>query len=102
MKQTITVSLVIPCLNEENNIKTLAQKIEIAFTRKFRYEVIWVDDGSTDHTSKEIKKVCQRDKRHKAIILMRRTGQSTALMAGFDHAQGKYIATMDGDNQNDP
>ncbi len=96
------VSLVIPCLDEEKNVFPLAEKIQKAFSNKFSFEVIWVDDGSVDNTAEEMKKVCKKYPEHKAIILMRTVGQSSALMAGFDLAKGEYIATMDGDIQNDP
>ncbi len=96
------LSLVIPCLNEEDNVSPLADKIQKAFPEDLDYEVIWVDDGSTDNTVKEMKKVSKKYKEHKCIALMRCVGQSTALMAGFDESKGEYIATMDGDIQNDP
>jgi glycosyltransferase involved in cell wall biosynthesis len=96
------LSLIIPCLNEEMNIEPLAKKIQKALVKKFNYEVIWVDDGSDDKTADVMRKVCKKYKEHRAIVLMRRVGQSNALMAGFDKAEGEYIATMDGDIQNDP
>ncbi len=96
------ISLIIPVYNEEGNVTELAEKIQNAFKDKFKYEVIWVDDGSKDHTAWEIEEISKKYPEHKGIILMRQVGQSTALMAGFDKAQGKYIATMDGDVQNDP
>jgi len=96
------LSLVIPCLNEEKNVKPLAEKINKAFKGKFEYEVIWVDDGSDDSTAEVMKEISKKYPQQKAIILMRSVGQSTALMAGFDSAKGEYIATMDGDIQNDP
>lgn len=96
------LSLVIPCLNEEKNVEPLSEKIQKAFSGKFTFEVFWVDDGSDDKTPEVMKKVSKKYKEQKTIILMRSVGQSTALMAGFDKAQGEYIATMDGDIQNDP
>ena len=96
------LSLVIPCLNEEENVSELAERIQEAFSKNLKYEVIWVDDGSTDNTGEKFKEISKKYKEHKSIILMRGVGQSTALMAGFDQAQGEYIATMDGDIQNDP
>lgn len=96
------VSLVIPCLNEQDNVGPLAEKIQKAFKGKFDYEVIWVDDGSKDNTAEVMKEISKKFKEQKALVLMKCVGQSTALMAGFDVAQGEYIATMDGDIQNDP
>ena len=96
------LSLVIPCLNEEKNVGPLAEKINKTFEGKFEYEVIWVDDGSDDSTAEVMREVSKKYPEQKAIVLMRSVGQSTALMAGFDNVKGEYIATMDGDIQNDP
>jgi len=96
------ISLIIPCANEQGNVSILAENIFESFMGKFSYEVIWIDDGSHDGTAEEMKKISQKYKEQKAIILMRQVGQSNALMAGFDIAKGEYIATLDGDNQNDP
>ncbi len=82
----------------------MARKIEVAFKGNLLkpFEVIWVDDGSTDKTAKQIRRVCNKLSHHHGIYLMRNAGQSAALMAGVDKSNGKYIATMDGDVQNDP
>ncbi len=96
------ISLVIPVYNEEGNVTELAHKIHNAFRDKFTYEVIWIDDGSTDKTASEIEEIHHKYPEQIGVILMRQAGQSTALMAGFDRAKGDYIATMDGDVQNDP
>ena len=95
------ISIVIPVLNEEKNIEILNSRIENTLKGNLNYEVIWVDDGSTDSTSKILKKICKK-RDVKGISLMTRTGQSGALMAGIELAKGNYIATMDGDNQDDP
>ncbi|MBD3329556.1 glycosyltransferase [Candidatus Dojkabacteria bacterium] len=96
------LSIVIPVHNEEKNISVLAEKIRKALDGKLEYEVLWVDDGSSDSTKKVLRELAQKDAHNIGIILMRNIGQSGALMAGFDAAKGKYIATLDGDNQNDP
>ncbi len=96
------LSIIIPCLNEEKNIPLVGEKIYKKLKNKIEYEVIWVNDGSIDETDQAIKKLNQKDPRQKGISLMNRTGQSGALMAGIRAAKGKYIATLDGDNQNDP
>jgi glycosyltransferase involved in cell wall biosynthesis len=95
------VSIVIPVLNEEKNIEILDKRIEETLKGKLNYEVIWVDDGSKDKTEEILKKICKK-RNVKGISLMTRTGQSGALMAGIETAKGDYIATMDGDNQDDP
>lgn len=101
MNKNLKLSIVIPVLNEEDNVEILNTRITETLSGKIDYEVIWVDDGSTDKTPQIIEKV-SRNKRVKGISLMSRTGQSGAMMAGTDIAKGEYIATIDGDNQNDP
>lgn len=93
------VSLVIPLLNEEDNIKPLSDQI-IEGMAELKFEVIYVDDGSSDETVARIQNL--NDNRFKVIELMANYGQSPAMQAGIDHAQGSIIATLDGDLQNDP
>jgi glycosyltransferase involved in cell wall biosynthesis len=95
------LSIIIPVLNEGKNITILDKRIEKTLKGNLDYEVIWVDDGSTDNTSEILKRIC-RKRNVRGISLMTRTGQSGALMAGIKTANGDYIATMDGDNQDDP
>ena len=96
------LSIVIPVYNEEENIPVVSENIKKGLEGKIDYEVIWVNDGSSDDTKNEIKKICLEDTNVHGITLMSRTGQSGALMAGIDRAKGQYIATMDGDNQDEP
>jgi glycosyltransferase involved in cell wall biosynthesis len=98
--KNIELSIIVPVKNEEGSIKIQNDKIHKALKGKIEYEVIWVDDGSTDSTPDILKEIS--NKHTKGISLMRNVGQSGALMAGIDHSSGKYIGTMDGDNQNDP
>jgi glycosyltransferase involved in cell wall biosynthesis len=93
------LSLVIPVMNEEDNIQPLLEAVHDAL-KDFDYEVILVDDGSTDATRKRI--VEHADDRTKLVELRKNYGQSTAMTAGIDHANGKYVALLDGDLQNDP
>jgi len=93
------LSVVITLLNEEENIQPLLKKVGDALVN-YEYELILVDDGSTDGTVREIKKYA--DAHVKLVILRRNYGQTAAMAAGIDHASGKYIATLDGDLQNDP
>lgn len=93
------LSVVITVINEEENIHPLVHEIRNALAG-MDYEVVFVDDGSTDATKKRIKEVI--DERITLVELRKNYGQSTAMMAGIDHAGGKYIALLDGDLQNDP
>lgn len=93
------LSVVVTLYNEAENIRPLLQAIRKAL-HFIDYEIILVDDGSTDNTVEEIRKYLEPDLR--LIILSRNYGQTAAMAAGIAHASGKYIATMDGDLQNNP
>ena len=93
------LSVVITVYNEEDNIQPLLEATYSALSG-IDYEVILVEDGSTDRTVAEVKKYANT--RTKLVIFNRNYGQTTALAAGIDQAKGQYIATMDGDLQNDP
>lgn len=93
------LSVVITVYNEEDNIQPLLKATYSALSG-MDYEVILVEDGSTDRTVAEVKKYANT--RTKLVIFNRNYGQTTALAAGIDQATGEYIATMDGDLQNDP
>jgi len=93
------LSLVICVFNEEPNIKPLSAQI-IKALEGIDFEAVFVDDGSTDGTRSEILKI--NDKRFTLIELKRNYGQSSALQAGIDHAEGDFVALIDGDLQNDP
>ncbi len=93
------ISVVITVYNEEDNIQPLLEATYSAL-EAIDYEVILIEDGSTDRTVAEVKKYA--NSRTKLIIFNRNFGQTTALAAGIDMATGEYIATMDGDLQNDP
>lgn len=96
---TELLSIVIPLFNEQDNVAPLTEKIH-ASLKGYRYEIIYVDDFSTDLTRKIIKGL--KDKTVHLIELKKNYGQSLALAAGIDHASGAYVITMDGDLQNDP
>ncbi|MEJ7693040.1 glycosyltransferase family 2 protein [Daejeonella sp.] len=93
------LSVVITVLNERDNIEPLLTEIRNALSG-IDYEVIFVDDGSSDGTQKKIREYA--DNRNNLVELRKNYGQSTAMTAGIDHASGKYIALIDGDLQNDP
>jgi len=93
------ISAVVSVFNEEENIRPLVDQLSAAL-EGFEYEIIYVDDGSTDGTLQVLKSI--ENDRLKYIEFRKNYGQSLALMAGIDYAQGEYIVTMDGDLQNDP
>lgn len=93
------LSVVIPVYNEEDNVKLLVEKIHESLAG-YSHEIILVDDFSTDATRKVIKAL--NDPNVVLVELKKNYGQSLALAAGIDNAQGEYIITMDGDLQNDP
>ncbi len=93
------ISLVIPVMNEEDNIQPLLETIRESLG-DWDYEVVLVDDGSTDQTISNIKK--NGDSRTKAVIFNKNYGQTTAMAGGIAEAEGDYIITLDGDLQNDP
>ena len=98
------VSVIIPCFNEEENIPLLAEQVRTVFATlsKYRYECLFVDDGSTDATSKTLREIAAQDPNIHPLHLVRNSGQSAALVAGLRHARGDLILTLDGDLQNDP
>lgn len=93
------LSLIIPLLNEAENVIPLIESITIAL-REIDYEIIFVDDGSTDNTRRLVKE--RVGKTITLIELKKNYGQSAAMAAGIDYAKGRYVAFMDGDLQNDP
>ncbi len=93
------ISIVITVYNEEGNIIPLVDQVEKAL-EGHRYEIVYVDDGSTDNSVAEIKSC--KNENIRLVLLSRNFGQCAALKAGIDSAQGDYVVTMDGDLQNDP
>ena len=93
------LSIVITVKDEEENIKPLLESIRLALTG-IDYEVILVDDGSTDKTKQQV--LNNADERTVLVELRKNYGQSTAMTAGIDYSTGRYIALLDGDLQNDP
>jgi len=101
--QKMDLSIVIPVLNEEANVEELARRIgETLKPRNLAYEVLFVDDGSTDGTLARIASLNQQDSRIKALSFNRNFGKAYAYSAGFDEAQGRVVITMDGDLQDAP
>lgn len=92
-----------PVKDEQANIGPLLERVRSALEPAgIAYEVVLVDDGSTDGTFGEIERAARADRRVTAVRLRRNFGQTAALQAGIDHATGDVLITMDGDLQNDP
>ena len=99
----IFCSVVVPVMNEEENVPLLHQAISAAMQTWGRsYEIVIVDDGSTDRTFPLLQEIAQRDPNLRVVKFRRNFGQSAAMGAGFELARGEVIVTMDGDLQNDP
>ncbi len=97
------LSIIIPLYNEEDNIEPLYAKLDAVLgSLGHPYEVILVNDGSTDDTRGRIDAVAGRDERVRVVHLRRNFGQTPAMMAGIDAARGDILIPMDGDLQNDP
>ncbi|HSJ07018.1 MAG TPA: glycosyltransferase family 2 protein [Longimicrobiales bacterium] len=97
------LSIAVPLHNEEDSVVPLATAVREAMEPWSRdWELILVDDGSRDGTARLAAAEAARDSRVRLVRLARNYGQSTAMQAGFDHARGDLVVTMDGDLQNDP
>jgi glycosyltransferase involved in cell wall biosynthesis len=97
-----TLSVVVPVKDERENVGPLCQSVRAALDGRFAWELVFVDDGSTDGTFEELGRHAAADARVKVVRLRRNFGQAAALQAGIDAAGGSLVATMDGDLQNDP
>jgi glycosyltransferase involved in cell wall biosynthesis len=96
-------SIVVPFHNEEDNVTTLYDRLKAVMEHVGdTFELVFVDDGSRDRTYRLLEEIAAVDSRVLVIKLRRNFGQTSALAAGFDHAQGEFILAMDGDLQHDP
>jgi glycosyltransferase involved in cell wall biosynthesis len=96
-------SIVVPFHNEEENVTVLYARLKQVMEQVGdSFELVLVDDGSTDRTYKLLEEIAAVDSRVLVVKLRRNFGQTSALSAGFDHATGEFILAMDGDLQHDP
>jgi len=103
MKIHPQVSIVVPFFNEEANVEELYRSLKrVLDGLRVSYELIFIDDGSTDGSSAILTKLYDQDEHVRTIKLRKNFGQTAALQAGFDYAQGEIIISMDGDLQHDP
>ena len=98
----INISIVIPVFNERGNIENLYKEITNTLHDKESYEIVFIDDGSTDDSFKILKKISSENSRVRVVKLMSNYGQSSAIAAGISNSKGKIIITMDSDLQHDP
>lgn len=101
-KNEVKISIIIPIFNEEGNIEILAKNLSVALKLYPGYEIIFIDDGSTDKTLGKIKKLRAKDSKINFISFSRNFGHQDALRAGLDYASGDCVVSMDGDMQHPP
>lgn len=103
MNENIDISIVIPLFNEDESLPELHDWIvRVMNENNFKYEIVFVDDGSKDKSWSVIEDLRKKDDRVKALKFQRNYGKSAALQKGFELASGKYVATMDADLQDSP
>ena len=98
----VELSVVVPVRNEQDNILPLLDEIHAALAARFEFEVVYVDDGSSDGTAQVLGEAMTRYPRLRVVSHRHSCGQSAALFTGVRAARGAWIATLDGDGQNDP
>src|SRR5574340_502065 len=99
----MTISIVVPLYNEEENVRELHGRLKpVMDSIGKEYEIIFIDDGSTDNTLPLLQDIQTNDDKVIVLSLRRNFGQTAAFAAGFDYSRGDIIVTMDGDLQNDP
>ena len=102
-KDLIELSIIVPLFNEEESVDLLYQKIKRAVEETERvYELIFVDDGSSDSTVERVSNLAKNDHSLRLVVFRQNYGQTPAMCAGIDLARGEVLVTMDGDLQNDP
>lgn len=103
IRYELDVTVSIPIFNEEENVPRIYEELKPVMENLNKsYEILFVDDGSTDRSFQELQKLADLDKKVRVIRFRRNFGQTAAMAAGFDEARGEVIVTMDGDLQNDP
>ncbi|CAN5845283.1 glycosyltransferase family 2 protein [soil metagenome] len=102
MPERPALSVVVPMYNEEESVRPLVEAVRDALGEGKEWELLLVDDGSRDATVAIVTQIARDDARVRLIPLARNYGQTPAMQAGFDHARGRVVVSMDGDLQNDP
>ncbi|GAB4218672.1 MAG: glycosyltransferase family 2 protein [Candidatus Microgenomates bacterium] len=99
--KNFTLSIIVPVYNEENNIEPFLKRLNQVVS-KYNFEIIFINDGSTDNTENLIKKICEKNKNIKLISFTRNFGHQMALLAGYKFALGDVVASIDADLQDPP
>lgn len=99
---SLQLSIIIPVLNEQDSIEKLYLELKENLQSKYNYEILFVDDGSTDRSLKIMLDISRSDSAVRVIKFRKNFGQTAAMSAGFEHANGKIIIPLDADGQNDP
>ncbi len=99
----LNISVVVPVLNEEESLPLLHESLtDVLSASDLSYEIIVVDDGSTDRSLETLRELQAQDENLRVVRFRRNYGQTAAFAAGFDRAQGEIVITIDADLQNDP
>lgn len=98
----LPLSVVVPVFNEQDNVEPLVREISAALRHVVAFEIVFVDDHSTDHTSDVLRRLKGEVPELRVVRHLSNSGQSTAIRTGVKAARGAWIATLDGDGQNDP
>jgi len=97
------LTIIVPVYNEQHNIRQLLSNVQVVMDKEqYAYEIIFVNDGSQDGSSEILSSLAEHDTHVKVIHFRRNYGQTSAMMAGLDHARGEIIIPIDADLQNDP
>lgn len=102
MRETVVLSVVVPVHNEAENLAPLMGEIRQALTGRVSYEIVYVNDGSTDDSADRLRALVRTVPELVVLHHRRCCGQSAAIHSGVHRARGRYVATLDGDGQNDP
>lgn len=102
MQKHIKISIIIPVMNESGNIENIVKKLSASMNIQKLWEVVFVDDGSSDGTLDKLKEESKKDQRIKYVSFSRNFGHQNALRAGYDYADGDCVICMDGDMQHPP
>ena len=100
--RTVELSVIIPAYNEQDSLEKLYDELNEVLSGKFDYEIIFVDDGSSDNTFNVLRQIRNNDPKVRVIRFRKNFGQTAALAAGFEHCRGSIVIPLDADGQNDP